>query len=246
MRDIHVPPVCPRSSLTKIRMHPMHLKSRLQWPTPRPGDTFATRVSGLRPTLKDAPTTTDHLCNLRPVRCSPDANSRSRRCHSVWHEPRSNWMRRESPGAHFTLKLANSGSTSVGRARFKSPLAHIVSARQKAIHRWCCTWRRYSLGDDFMRVAHPRFSALGLLERRHQLRGPGRAADRCPGCSGRAVAECARGAARPVLALASPMWSRSRLRSRSPESGGIWQRRPTRSAGAPALGASSRLIRGAR
>ena len=42
----------------------------------------------------------------------------------MWHEPRSNWMRRESTGAHFTLKLANSGMTSVGRARFKSPLAH--------------------------------------------------------------------------------------------------------------------------
>jgi hypothetical protein len=39
--------------------------------------------------------------------------------------PRSNWMRRESTGAHFTLKLANSGMTSVGRARFKSPLAHV-------------------------------------------------------------------------------------------------------------------------
>ena len=42
----------------------------------------------------------------------------------MWHVPRSNWMRRESTGAHFTLKLANSGMTSVGRARFKSPLAH--------------------------------------------------------------------------------------------------------------------------
>jgi hypothetical protein len=28
-------------------------------------------------------------------------------------------------GAHFTLKLASSGSTSVGRARFKSLLAHV-------------------------------------------------------------------------------------------------------------------------
>ena len=34
-------------------------------------------------------------------------------------------MRRESTGAHFALKLANSGRMSVGRARFKSPLAHI-------------------------------------------------------------------------------------------------------------------------
>ena len=42
----------------------------------------------------------------------------------MWHVPRSNWMRRESTGAHFTLKLANSGLTSVGSARFKSPLAH--------------------------------------------------------------------------------------------------------------------------
>jgi hypothetical protein len=38
--------------------------------------------------------------------------------------PRSNWMRRESTGAHFTLKLANAGMTSVGGAWFKSPLAH--------------------------------------------------------------------------------------------------------------------------
>jgi hypothetical protein len=37
-------------------------------------------------------------------------------------------MRRESTGAHFTLKLANSGMTSVGRARFKSPLAHSLQA----------------------------------------------------------------------------------------------------------------------
>jgi hypothetical protein len=42
----------------------------------------------------------------------------------VWHA-RSNWMRRESTGAHFTLKLANSGSTSVGRARFFSAIAAI-------------------------------------------------------------------------------------------------------------------------
>jgi hypothetical protein len=47
----------------------------------------------------------------------------------VWHVPRSNWMRRESTGAHFTLKLANSGSTSVGRTRFKSPLAHQYDPR---------------------------------------------------------------------------------------------------------------------
>jgi hypothetical protein len=43
----------------------------------------------------------------------------------VWHELRSNWMRRESTGAHFTLKLTSSGMTSVGRTRFKSPLAHV-------------------------------------------------------------------------------------------------------------------------
>jgi hypothetical protein len=49
--------------------------------------------------------------------------------HNVWHVPRSNWMRRESTGAHFTLKLANSGMTSVGRARFKSPLAHQFETR---------------------------------------------------------------------------------------------------------------------
>jgi hypothetical protein len=47
----------------------------------------------------------------------------------VWHEPRSNWMRWESTGAHFTLKLANSGMTSVGRARFKSLLAHQYDPR---------------------------------------------------------------------------------------------------------------------
>jgi len=58
-----------------------------------------------------------------------DAKSRSRRCHNVWHVPRSNWMRWEATRAHFTLKLANSGSTSVGRARFKSPFAHQYDPR---------------------------------------------------------------------------------------------------------------------
>jgi hypothetical protein len=38
-------------------------------------------------------------------------------------------MRPESTGAHFTLKLANSGMTSVGRARFKSPHALCSSNR---------------------------------------------------------------------------------------------------------------------
>ena len=33
-------------------------------------------------------------------------------------------MRWESTGAHFTLRLAESGMTSVARARFQSPLAH--------------------------------------------------------------------------------------------------------------------------
>jgi hypothetical protein len=56
---------------------------------------------------------------------SLDMKSRSRRCHNVWHVPRSNWMRWESTGAHFTLKLANSGRTSVGGAWFKSLLAHV-------------------------------------------------------------------------------------------------------------------------
>jgi hypothetical protein len=42
-----------------------------------------------------------------------NTKSRSRRCHNVWHMPRSNWMRRESTGGHFTLKLANSGIASV-------------------------------------------------------------------------------------------------------------------------------------
>jgi hypothetical protein len=60
---------------------------------------------------------------------SLDIKSRSRRCHNVWHVPRSNWMRRESTEAHFTLELANLGSTSVGRARFKSPLAHQYDLR---------------------------------------------------------------------------------------------------------------------
>src|SRR5215213_9699093 len=60
----------------------------------------------------------------RPVNNSSDAKSRSRRCHNVWHVPRSNWMRPESTGVDSTLKSANSGMTSVGRARFKSPLAH--------------------------------------------------------------------------------------------------------------------------
>jgi hypothetical protein len=62
--------------------------------------------------------------------------------------PRSNWMRRESTGAHFTLKLANSGMTSVGRARFKSPLAHSVSACQTPIHRP----GREDDGRDFRRL----------------------------------------------------------------------------------------------
>jgi hypothetical protein len=33
-------------------------------------------------------------------------------------------MKWESTGSHFTLKLAESGKMSVGRARLKSPLAH--------------------------------------------------------------------------------------------------------------------------
>jgi hypothetical protein len=55
--------------------------------------------------------------------------SRSRRCHSVWHGPRSNRVKRESTGVHFTLKLAESGTTSVGCLRFKSPLAHQYDPR---------------------------------------------------------------------------------------------------------------------
>ena len=51
--------------------------------------------------------------------------SRSRRCHNVWHVPRSNWMRRELTESHFALKLANLGMMSVGRAWFKSLLAHV-------------------------------------------------------------------------------------------------------------------------
>jgi hypothetical protein len=51
------------------------------------------------------------------------------RCHNVWHLPRSIWVQREVTGTHFTLKLANSGMTSVGRARFKSPLAHQYDPR---------------------------------------------------------------------------------------------------------------------
>ncbi len=58
-----------------------------------------------------------------------NTKSRSRRCHNVWHVPRSNWMRQESTGAHFTLKLANSGMSSVGSAWFKSPLAHQYDPR---------------------------------------------------------------------------------------------------------------------
>jgi hypothetical protein len=54
-----------------------------------------------------------------------NTKSRSSRCHRVWHEPCSNWMRREFTGAQFTLKLARSGTTSVVDARFKSPLAHV-------------------------------------------------------------------------------------------------------------------------
>ena len=52
---------------------------------------------------------------------SSDAKSRSRRCHNVWHVPRSNWMRRESTGAHFTLKLANSGSDERGSRPVQIP-----------------------------------------------------------------------------------------------------------------------------
>ncbi len=40
----------------------------------------------------------------RPMFDSLGMKSRSRRCHNLWHVPRSNWMRRESTGAHFTLK----------------------------------------------------------------------------------------------------------------------------------------------
>jgi hypothetical protein len=53
-----------------------------------------------------------------------NTKSRSRRCHNVWHVPSSNWMIRESTGAHFTLKMAESATTSVGCLWFKSPLAH--------------------------------------------------------------------------------------------------------------------------
>ena len=48
MRDSPCAPVCPRSSLTKIRMHPMHLKSRSPGPALWPGATFATRRSARR------------------------------------------------------------------------------------------------------------------------------------------------------------------------------------------------------
>jgi hypothetical protein len=54
-----------------------------------------------------------------------DMKSRSRRCHNVWHMPRSNWMRPEATGTHFTLKLAESSRTGVGWTRFKSLLAHV-------------------------------------------------------------------------------------------------------------------------
>jgi hypothetical protein len=65
------------------------------------------------------------VCRLTAVRCSiRRTRRRSRWCHNVWHLARSNWTRRESTGADLTLKLANSGRTSVGRTRFKSPLAH--------------------------------------------------------------------------------------------------------------------------
>jgi hypothetical protein len=72
------------------------------------------------------------LCRVKaPDDRSSDTKSRSRRCHNVWHVPRSNRMRRESTGTHLTLKLANSGRTSVGRARFKSPLAHLSEIQRR-------------------------------------------------------------------------------------------------------------------
>ena len=47
----------------------------------------------------------------RPAFESSDTKSRSRRCHNVWHAPRSNWMRRESTGTHFTLRTGRAGKT---------------------------------------------------------------------------------------------------------------------------------------
>ena len=58
---------------------------------------------------------------------SSDTKSRSRRCHNVWHVPRSNWMRRESTGAHFTLKLANSGSDERGSRPVQIPPRALTS-----------------------------------------------------------------------------------------------------------------------
>ena len=48
-------PFVPGSSLTKIRMHTMHLKSRLLRPALEPGATFATRRSGVRVPLAPPP-----------------------------------------------------------------------------------------------------------------------------------------------------------------------------------------------
>jgi hypothetical protein len=80
--------------------------------------------------LKDGPASIDHLCRLTGVRCSISRtrSQRSRRCHNVWHMPRSNWMRRESTGTHFTLKPPKLGTVSVVWAWFKSPLAHSFRA----------------------------------------------------------------------------------------------------------------------
>jgi hypothetical protein len=80
------------------------------------------------------PTSGPVSADSRPIFDSLDMKSRSRRCHNVWHMPRSNWMRRESTGAHFTLKLANSGRTSVGSTRFKSP-SRTMFALVKCLHR---------------------------------------------------------------------------------------------------------------
>ena len=71
------------------------------------------------------------------VRCSirRATKSRSRRCHRVWHGPRSNWVEGDLTGVHFTLTLADSAMTSVGWAWFKSPLAHRIRTASHLVRR---------------------------------------------------------------------------------------------------------------
>ena len=81
-------------------------------------------VSGLRSALKDEPTSID-LCSLTGVRCS--IIEHEVKIETVPQRVATVTLQLDETGVNgssFHAQLANSGSTSVGRARFKSPLAH--------------------------------------------------------------------------------------------------------------------------